>query len=214
MPYMDLDRKRFGRLTVIGHLEIIRGKAHWPCRCECGNTLVVRGDMLKCGNTRSCGCLKIESATKHGHSCSRPGKPPSRTYVSWQAMTVRCTDPTDEHYPSYGGRGVTICQRWLDFRNFLEDMGERPPGKTLDRFPDRDGNYEPGNCRWGTPGQQARNRRDNRMITHQGLTLCVADWADRVGIPRTVIQDRLRLKWDDEKAVSTPYRPYKKKVNT
>jgi hypothetical protein len=129
----------------------------------------------------------------------------SITYTSWQAMLGRCRNPANDHFAQYGGAGVTVCERWTSFENFLDDMGERPEGQTLDRYPDKTGNYEPANCRWATPQQQSWNRRSGRMLILNNETLCVGEWAVRIGIPRTVLQDRLRLGWSDERILTTPY---------
>jgi hypothetical protein len=205
MPLINLVGQRFDRLQVISYDGVLRSKPKWICRCDCGTMLSVRGDMLKCGNTRSCGCKKIDSATLHGHTHSG-NKPPSKTYNSWQAMIARCTNPKTAHYDRYGGAGITICARWLQsFVNFLADMGERPEGHTLDRFPNKIGNYEPGNCRWATPQQQQCNMRTNRLLTIGDRTMSISEWADHIGIPRTVIQDRLRLNWTAKQAISMPY---------
>jgi hypothetical protein len=196
--------KTFARLTVLSYHGVINHKPHWLCQCECGMTLPVRGDSLKDGNTQSCGCQLIDSVTKHGHSHSRPDKPPSRTYNTWQSMLVRCTRPGNFKYPRYGARGITVCERWMIFANFLTDMGERPPNTTLDRI-DNNGNYEPENCRWATPKQQARNTSTNYMITYNGQIKSLAEWADIYGLPRLVIRGRLQLRWSIERAFTTPY---------
>ena len=133
----------------------------WLCQCDCGRECLAGANHLKNGARISCGCTRKgarkEKLTTHGHTI---GRTPSRTFVSWSAMRTRCNNPNDPQYHNYGGSGVTVCQEWqLSFERFLDDMGERPEGKTLDRWPDRHGNYEPGNCRWATPKEQAQDRR-------------------------------------------------------
>ena len=155
----------FGRLTVISRTSNERnGQARWHCKCSCGGTLEVCGDRLRLGKTRSCGCLRKETTplnavTIHGHAS--PGNQ-SPTYKSWISMKQRCTNPHNCNWKNYGGRGIKVCDRWFNsFVNFLTDMGERPDGRTIDRYPDPYGNYELANCRWATPAQQQHNRRDN-----------------------------------------------------
>lgn len=131
-----------------------RNAAHeslWQCACDCGTQRVVRSTSLRDGTSTSCGCLR----RKHGHSLNN-GSP---TYKSWRAMITRCSNPRTNRYKYYGAVGIRVCERWLEFESFLEDMGARPRGMSLDRFPDNSGNYEQDNCRWATPKQQANNRR-------------------------------------------------------
>lgn len=152
-----LSGKRFGRLVVIKQDEGKHHKPHWLCRCDCGVEIIVSGSHLRGGITQSCGCLRsevlIERSTKHGGY----GTP---EYNSWCAMIQRCTNPKKIDYENYGGRGITICERWRDnFEYFLSDMGYRPgPEYSIDRI-DVNGNYEPLNCRWATAKEQRANQR-------------------------------------------------------
>lgn len=147
-----------GHLTILG--EATRsGRKAWRCRCVCGNEHIVRQSNL--GTTQSCGCMQrtLRSAvnTKHGHS-SRGRRSPEM--ISYAAMKSRCYNKKNNRYEQYGAKGVVVCERWrLSFEVFLEDMGPRPPGTSIDRYPISDGNYEPNNCRWATPKQQVENRK-------------------------------------------------------
>ena len=161
---IDMTGQRFGRLTVTEfaftkHYGGSGRHTHWRCQCDCGEQTIVSRTNLMNGSVASCGCVRFANnaanATRHGHKRGS-GSP---TYKSWYAMRQRCNDPNQIGYAKYGGRGVTVCERWSQFENFLADMGTRPPGHTLDRFPDPAGNYEPSNCRWATPLQQRHNRR-------------------------------------------------------
>ncbi len=148
----------FGRWTVVeADLAHHRKGRSWICRCACGVTRSLGTSQLTLGVTTSCGCRRPEllraAATRHGHNS---GSAPSSTYESWRAMLWRCRNPAETYH---GAMGVAVCDRWQSFLGFLADMRERPPGTTLDRFPDPDGNYEPGNCRWATSTEQNRNRR-------------------------------------------------------
>jgi hypothetical protein len=137
--------------------------------------------------------------TKHGATSNRSY---TRTYTIWQGMLQRCLNPRNEKWPQYGGRGIAVCQRWREsFEAFLADMAEPPADHSLDRI-DNDGPYSPENCRWATNGQQARNKSTNRVLTHQGKSQTLAEWARELGLSRNTIQTRLRLDWSIERALS------------
>lgn len=159
----DITGQKFGRLFAIkdtGKRNV--RKVVWRCLCECGSFTEVTGRDLRSGHTRSCGCLRSEvvlQPIKHGH-CSRNGY--TKIYRVWQNMLQRCNDSCHPGYLNYGGRGIKVCDQWKDFRVFLEDMGKRPEGLTIDRI-DNDGNYEPGNCRWVTSQENCRNTRRSKL---------------------------------------------------
>jgi hypothetical protein len=160
----DLTGMRFGRLTALRYSHTAQsGYAYWRTLCDCGVELTVHGGNLRRGFSRSCGCLQREihreRLTIHGQSPCRGGLKPTRTYNSWQSMNQRCTNPKVPNFKFYGGLGVRVVERWRSFENFLADMGERPAGKTLDRWPDPAGDYGQGNCRWATAKEQRINRR-------------------------------------------------------
>lgn len=156
-PCIDLTGHKYGRLTVIKFIE--RDKKRrltlWLCRCECDKEITVPSNSLRTGNTTSCGCFQREIA---GKLSFKHGMGTSREYASWEAMKQRCLNPNNAGYSDYGGRGITVCERWMEFENFYADMGPRPGKRSLDRE-NNNGNYEPTNCRWATPKQQVDNRR-------------------------------------------------------
>jgi hypothetical protein len=125
------------------------------------------------------------------------------THTVWRKMLERCAKPYCADFPRYGGRGIAVCERWHDFKNFFADMGERPDGLTLDRI-DVNGNYEPSNCRWVDRTTQNRNRRDNVLLTHNGITAPIAEWAERIGMKKGSLWHRINAGWPVEKALSTP----------
>lgn len=158
----------FGRLTVIGFARKDgRGRKYFNVHCECGKDFTPLDSSVRNGLTKSCGCIGSQKIKQQGylnktHGHSYIGGKASPTYMSWQAMKQRCLNTKMARYSDYGGRGITVCERWLKFENFLEDMGERPKGLSLDRI-ENEGNYEPSNCRWATLSEQRINRRkDNR----------------------------------------------------
>lgn len=123
----------------------------------------------------------------------------------WRQMIARCYDPDHPKYASYGGRGIRVCDRWICFRLFVEDMGKRPVGMTLNRI-DNDGPYSPENCEWADNFTQQQNRTDNRKLTLNGETLCIAEWARRLGVTREALRNRVLRGWDDEDALLRPFR--------
>lgn len=196
-----LDGFVFGRLTVTGfsHMDVV---AYWDCKCKCGKSVTANGSRLRQGRVRSCGCLAKETASKlmTTHGLSR-----SPIYESYRSMIKRCTIPSDKEYHNYGGRGITVCDRWLEsFEAFASDMGERPKGKTLDRR-DSSGNYSPDNCRWSTHKVQANNKRNNVYLEIDGERKTIREWSDISGVAYQTIQRRAKnYGWSHRDAVFTP----------
>lgn len=137
----------------------------------------------------------------HGHVCNGRASP---TYNSWASMLQRCYNLNSPYYYRYGGRGIIVCEYWHQFENFLTDMGERPEGKTLDRYPNKNGNYELTNCRWATKKEQARNRNSSIMLRINGIEKCVIDWVEEYKVPYNIICNRLKDGWSIEQAVTIP----------
>lgn len=166
MKREDLTGNRYVRLTAVSFSDRINGRNHWLFACDCGNQRILSENSVKRGLTKSCGCLRAEKAKQNGSLSSGPvpthGKSKIPEYFVWKSMRQRCGNPKSTDYTEYGGRGITVCERWSDFQNFIKDMGNRPSAKhSIDRI-DNSGNYEPANCRWVTNEIQATNRRKRR----------------------------------------------------
>lgn len=194
----DLTGQRFGRLTVIERAENAKcGRTMWNCKCDCGNEICVIGQNISSGRTKSCGCLYEAGKHRESHT---------RLYRIWSGMKTRCSNPKHHEFLNYGGKGISVCIEWEDnFQTFYEwAVGNGyADNLTLDRI-DNSKNYCPENCRWATYKQQGNNRTQNHLITYNGKTQNITQWAEEFGINRVTLQARIvRYGWDIEKALTT-----------
>jgi hypothetical protein len=202
--FQDLKDLEFGRLTVLGYAGGTPNKK-WFCRCQCGKIVKVRSSHLGSGATNSCGCfhsdiIKSVSIT-HGHS---KGGNTTSTYNTWACMIQRCNNKNHANYHHYGGRGIKVCDSWLNsFETFLEDMGERPRGKTIERKENNKG-YCKENCRWATQKEQCNNTRKNRFLIFNGQSKTIPQWSDETGISYNAIRFRIKRGWSVEEVLTTP----------
>lgn len=188
----DITGKHFGRLTAVSRADNARTVSgapivNWHCVCSCGEEVVVRARNLTSGNTTSCGCWKREFVRAN----ETHGKSRTNTYGVWNTMRQRCENSASKAYPYYGGRGITVCERWKSFPNFLADMGEQPPDKSIERI-DNNGPYSPENCRWATRVEQGANKRNNRLVTYCGQTRTLAALAKHLGITTSALRYRIK----------------------
>jgi len=196
---VKLEGRQFGRLEVIQ--EAINSprnyRKFYVCFCSCGVAKEVRHDHLLSGASKSCGrCVSSEKSKKHGMFGNK-------TYICWAGMRSRCNNFKSPSYQYYGLRGIKVCPRWNKFENFLEDMGERPEGMTLERIDVNDG-YHKDNCRWATRQEQAYNKTNTRYLEFDGEIKSQAEWSKILGIKQSTIHRRIKLGWDIDKALSTP----------
>jgi hypothetical protein len=205
---LELVGLRIGRLTVeerVGTHKTPKGvqRSLWRCRCDCGGETTITAKVIRSGHSQSCGCLQKErvSEANRTHQGSR-----TKLYKVWTAMKQRCHNPDDPGYHNYGGRGIEVCERWREsFEAFLADVGPKPSDKhSLDRFPNGNGNYEPGNVRWATWTEQMSNTRRTRHIEYGGETLTIKEWSVRTGIAYATLKQRLDNGMSPEAALTTP----------
>lgn len=192
---LDLTGQKFGEWIVLEKGDVgPNGAIYWKCKCSCGTEKLVQAGGLRNGHSISCG----HDRTIHGYSLTPTG-------AAWYGMRQRCYNHDDKNYPSYGGRGIKVCERWLErFENFLADMGPSPgKGMSIDRI-DVHGNYEPKNCRWATRSEQQRNRRNNPKVDYKGESITLIAVAERVGLPLRTLRWRLANGWEINRAIETP----------
>lgn len=205
MNFKDLTGQRFGKLNVLKYL----GKSKWLCKCDCGEVTTVRGEGLKTGNTKSCGCIRKENSKAIGENNRKYKKLQynddfKKLYGVWIGLKRRCLNTSYEKYKNYGARGITLCKQWLDFNNFYKwaiNNGYRR-GLSIDRINNSKG-YKPSNCRWANNLIQQRNRRNSKMLTFENRTLCITEWAEIFNINISTLRGRLRNNWTTEKALTT-----------
>lgn len=203
MDYARANGLRFGKLTVVqptGKIDRL------VCLCDCGNQKIARLSHLRAGSVKSCGCLLV-TRPKEVHGTYLASRTPE--YKAWDGMVRRCTIAHHPAFALYGGRGIIVCGRWLGaggFGNFLDDMGPRVDGASLDRV-DNEAGYSPENCEWSNRVKQANNRRTNKLFTHDNQTKTLAEWAAVTGVSDNTMRERLKSGWTIERTLSTPTRP-------
>lgn len=208
----DIVGEKFGRLTVLKYNHSNKNYIkYYLCKCECGNEIVTRKSNLLNGKTKSCGCLQHDITSRR---CYIHGLSKSRTYRIWKNMKQRCYNPKASRYENYGGRGIKVCDEWLnDFMNFYNwamANGYRDE-LSIDRI-DVDGNYEPSNCRWVTNKKQQNNKEKNRLVTYKGVTHSVSEWADILGVGWTTLRARLDSpNYTLEECFEKPFRKYRER---
>lgn len=186
--FIDLTGHIYGRLTVLGYVGLRNGRSHWLCQCACGNRTIKRANLMRRGETASCGCLEKE----HHHWLKHPQAVGCRTpeYTAFQNAKRRCTDANRPEWPAYGGRGIEF--RFKSFGEFFAELGRRPSDQhSIDRI-DNDGHYEAGNVRWSTRKQQNQNTRQNTLVTLDGITKPITEWCKVLGVSKSTVYYRIK----------------------
>lgn len=191
--------EKFGRLTAVSFSHMTGTHQVWNFLCNCGSIKKIRIDDIRLGKTKSCGCLKKELMKNKFKTHGMSG---TKIYATWCAMKERCINSNSKDYNNYGGRGIKVCKKWLMFENFYNDMGKCPKGKSLDRV-DNSKNYIPYNCRWSTNKEQANNRRNNHLLTFNGETKTVVQWANKLKVAPDFLYRRIYRGWSVERTLST-----------
>lgn len=200
---IDISGKRFSRLVALYRDGSTGHSAAWICQCDCGNKTRANGYDLRTGHTKSCGCLKKETSATYN---TTHGKSNSSIYHIWHSMVGRCTRPSDRAYKWYGGRGISVCRRWMKFENFFADMGEYPTGMQLERIDNGKG-YSKENCKWATREEQCSNRRSNVYVSANGEQKTLSQWSEVTGMKPETISKRIRVfGWTAGEAINTPRR--------
>ena len=201
MKKVDLTGHRYGLLTVIRKAGMSGSQSLWECRCDCGTTSIKRLGNLRSGQTHSCGHLRSEVTGRLKTKHAMYGTP---SYKSWSSMRTRCQNENNHKYPSYGGRGIIVCERWNSFELFFEDMGERPKGTTLGRI-NNDGNYDLNNCEWQSNNCQARNKRNSALFVFNGKSATISEHCEGVGLNYNTVRTRIySYGWNIERALTSP----------
>lgn len=206
MRFKDLSGKRFSNLIAEYPIKNKHGRFSWSCLCNCGNRRIVEGAGLTNGKTKSCGCLKAKMiglrSITHGHTKNRKTTP---EYRCWNSIKERCLNPKCAHFKNYGGRGISLCERWKkSFQNFYNDMGKKPALKSSIERKNNHGNYCPSNCVWADRVEQANNNRHNRVIKWNGIKKTASQWALHLKINPQIIYQRLHRNWPLERVMCAP----------
>lgn len=207
--FRDLTGEKFNFLTAVRLHEMRRGKgAFWVFMCDCGKELILKG-------------VLVTRVTKPQKSCNEcyqnrrvlHGMTNTKEFFAWRGILTRCTNKNDAAYKNYGGRGINVCDRWAEFKNFFEDMGLAPSKKhSIDRIDNNKGYYKE-NCRWTVSKVQNRNRRDTHMVTYNGETKCITEWAECLGMTFQALFYRLKRGWSLERAFTYPHQKRKTKYD-
>lgn len=189
---------KYNRLTIIEEAPRRRYNQYFLCLCDCGVKKEIKFYDIKTGMTKSCGCLSKDVTTERNlkHSLSKHS-----AYHTWNGIVDRCRNPKNAMWRHYGGRGIDVCEEWLDVMSFINDMGEKPKGMQIDRIDNNKGYYKE-NCRWVVSKENNRNKRTNLFISYNGETKCITDWAEVTGIHKSIIRQRLKYKWTPEEILT------------
>lgn len=203
----NLSHREYGSLIVLEYdPRTIKSTKHLMCRCKCGTVRMINKGSLLSGHTTTCGCSKNNYALGAPKTMVMTGKSRTPEYTAWIRMRRSCYDTDYKDYERYGARGISVCDEWIqDFQAFLAHVGTRPSkDHSIDRYPNNDGNYEPGNVRWADKTEQARNRRSSKLMTLDGITKSMVEWSEEFGIRYSIMKSRVRHGWSLARIKATP----------